>query len=81
MLVYVSLAEDITMSLQNSVQKALKEFEEIIPASQLKKLDEINDLFEKMVAKGLITPPSYNLEPISTISNTFAFYKEAEVDD
>lgn len=56
------------MSLQNVVKDALEQYEQSMPTSQLEKLDELNALFEEMVAKGLVSSPTYNLEPISTLS-------------
>ena len=55
------------MSLQNSLQETVKEFEKTISPSQLKELEAVSNLFDEMVSKGLIAPPSYDLEPIGTI--------------
>jgi hypothetical protein len=66
------------MSLQFAAKEVIGNFEKTISPDQFKKLDEINNLFEKMVAKGLITPPTYNLEPISTLSVNLIMEKTAK---
>ena len=55
------------MNLQNSVQEAIKQFEKTLAPRQVTEIEQFNQLFEAMKAKGLVESPAYNLQPIGTI--------------
>lgn len=62
------------MTIEKSVTKAIQQFEKNTPISELKRLDEVHNLFEKMVSEGLVNRPTYDLAPISTLPTEVNMY-------
>jgi|GEM_PF-6825869 len=57
----------MNMNLQQQVQESISRFEATTPEGNLRQVQAVHDLFEEMVAKGLVERPKYNLAPISTL--------------
>ncbi|HEV2613675.1 MAG TPA: hypothetical protein VGV92_03075 [Gammaproteobacteria bacterium] len=56
------------MNMPRTVKKTLTKFENGgITPSELKKIEEVDKLFEEMVSKGFMSRPTYDLAPIGTI--------------
>lgn len=55
------------MTLEESIKKTINQREETLLKDELVNIESVCDLFDKMVADGLISRPQYNLAPISTL--------------
>lgn len=56
------------MELRQSAEQALLKFRASMPEHKLETLQSVSLLFEKMVANGVAKRPTYDLEPITTLS-------------
>lgn len=55
------------MSLSDSAKETMERFEKMSSPSQLKQLEAVDRLFDDLVSRGLMSLPSYDIEPLSTL--------------